>query len=427
MSRSVSEVIRRRLAGAAFLSVAALSAPAAAQDADAVEAGAQAEAVQAEAVQAEAVQADAIPAGAIASSEIAVSENSATLELELTDGRRVRMGIENGRVRLDGRTIGNAQSGSAFERAWRALLDRAIDAPALELSQMLIEWEAPEGPLAGRFDQTLEASLTGSFANLPAAQAPAAPGVPPSPDTVDRLLERIQELEQVRPRRRVVVERDGDFGWLGPFRHIAHGIAGLLSLLIGYGVLFGIAFITIFFGGRRYIEGVADTARHATMRSLFVGLAGSFLVIPAFILGMLALAISIIGIPALLVWVPLFPIATGLAVLLGYLAVAHAAGEAMAERRFYAADWFQRGNSYYFLLTGLGLLVALFLASMVVFMAGPWLRPISGILLFLGCVSTIAFVTIGFGAVLISRGGKQPIRADGTTAEQDLFTEEAGV
>ncbi|MGH7465134.1 MAG: hypothetical protein ACREK1_08155, partial [Longimicrobiales bacterium] len=213
-----------------------------------------------------------------------------------------------------------------------------------------------------------------------------------------------------------------------PFRHITEGIAGIFSILVTYVVLFGIGFAVIFFGGRRYIEGVADTARHAPARSFLVGLAASFLVVPAFVLGIIALVISVIGIPGLLVWVPGFPVAVVLGVLLGYLGVAHAAGEAFAQRRFYVTDWFQRGNSYYFLLSGIGILLALFFASQVVHMAGPWLNLIAGILLALGVVSTIVVLLIGLGAVLLSRGGKQPIAAEGTTAERDLFTEEeAGV
>jgi hypothetical protein len=232
---------------------------------------------------------------------------------------------------------------------------------------------------------------------------------------------------QLESRRgeRVVVQRPGRSR--GPFYHITEGLAGIFSIVIAYAVLFGLGFVAIFFGGRKYIEGVADTARHATGRSLLVGIAATFLVVPAFVLGIIALVISVVGIPGLLVWVPGFPVAVLVAALLGYIGVAHAAGEAFAERRFYVTDWFQRGNSYYFLLTGLGLLLALFFASMVVFMAGPWLRAISGILMFLGVVSTIACVMIGFGATLISRGGKQPVRAPGSTAERDMFTEEAGV
>ena len=149
---------------------------------------------------------------------------------------------------------------------------------------------------------------------------------------------------------------------------------------------------------------------------------------PAYVLGIIGLVISIVGIPGLLVFVPGFPVVCVLSVLLGYIAVAHAAGESLAERRFYVTDWFQRGNSYYFLISGFGLLLAMFLASQVVHMAGPWMRAIGGILVFLGVVSTIVAVTTGFGAVLISRGGTRPIRTrGGAPEEQDLFTEDAGV
>jgi hypothetical protein len=259
-----------------------------------------------------------------------------------------------------------------------------------------------------------------------------APGIPTS-DSVSRLVERIAELERAvqraeRRSTRVVVdgpERRGSSR--NPLRYVTEGLAGVFSLLITYVVLFAIAFGVIAFGGRRYIEGVGDTARHATMRSLLVGLAATFLIVPAFILGMIALVISIVGIPALLVWAPGFPVAVVLGVLLGYLGVAHAAGEAVAEKRFYVHDWFQRGNSYYFLLSGLGVLLAFFLASQVVHMAGPWLRVISGLLTFLGVVTTGVAVITGFGAVLISRAGSRPVGPGGLAEEQDLFAEEAGV
>ena len=356
-----------------------------------------------------------------------MSGSEAALTLEFQGGRSLAVAIRDGGVFIDGTRVGDAARGSVLDRSWRDLLTRAMDASPAELPQLLFEWSA-EGDMGAHMDSALDAALQSGAQGVDAqgVDAMQVPAVPIA-DSVDRLVERIGELEQMVDQlesqpTRVRVERPTRR--YNPFHHITEGLAGIFSILVTYVVLFSIGFATIFFGGRKYIEGVADTARHAPGRSFLVGLAGSFLVVPAFILGIIALAISVIGIPALLVFVPGFPVAVVLAVLLGYLAVAHAAGEVFAERRFYVTDWFQRGNSYYFLLSGIGILLALFLVSQVVHMAGPWLRAISAILIFLGCASTAVVLLIGLGAVLISRGGKQPVRADGTTAEPDLFTED---
>ncbi|HSK20991.1 MAG TPA: hypothetical protein VK912_17680 [Longimicrobiales bacterium] len=364
----------------------------------------------------------------VQSSEFSMSGAEAALSLELSGDRNLDIAIRDGGVFINGTRVGDAQRGSALDRQWRDLLQRAMDASSADLPQLLFEWSA-DGDMGARIDSALDAAL------MPGAQADgsaiiAVPAVP-NTDSVTRLVERIGELEQMvneleaQPERSMVERSSRN---RNPFHRITEGIAGIFSILVTYVVLFGIGFAVIFFGGRKYIEGVADTARHAPGRSFLVGLAASFLIVPAFVLGIIALVISVIGIPGLLVWVPGFPVAVVLALLLGYIGVAHAAGEAFAERRFYVTDWFQRGNSYYFLLSGIGILLALFLASQVVHMAGPWLDFIRGILIFLGFATTVVVVTIGLGAVMISRGGKNPVRADGTTAERDLFTqEEAGV
>jgi hypothetical protein len=365
------------------------------------------------------------------SSEFSISRESAVLRLELADGRTVEAAVRDGGAYVDGQRVGDAPRGGPLDRSWRELLNRGMDASSADLPGLLTAWSAP-GATGSRMADVLTRSLA---VEAPADAAPdgvIAPGIPTS-DSVSRLVERIAELERAvqqaeRRSTRVVVdgpERRGSSR--NPLHYVTEGLAGVFSLLITYVVLFAIAFGVIAFGGRRYIEGVGDTARHATMRSLLVGLAATFLIVPAFILGMIALVISIVGIPALLVWAPGFPVAVVLGVLLGYLGVAHAAGEAVAEKRFYVHDWFQRGNSYYFLLSGLGVLLAFFLASQVVHMAGPWLRLISGLLTFLGVVTTGVAVIIGFGAVLISRAGSRPVGPGGLVEEQDLFAEEAGV
>jgi hypothetical protein len=362
----------------------------------------------------------------VISSEFSMSGAEAAMQLELQGGRRLEVALRRGVAYVDGNAVGDAARGSPLDRQWRELLQQAMDASPDQLPRLLFEWSSDAGPVGATIDQALDSALLVGADALQAANA--ADAAIPNSDSVARLVERIAELEAVAREReqRVVVERPSRNR--NPFRHITEGLAGIFSILVAYTVLFGIGFGVIVFGGRKYIEGVADTARHATGRSFLVGLAASFLVVPAFVLGIIALIISVVGIPGLLVWVPGFPVAFVLALLLGYLGVAHAAGEAFAERRFYVTDWFQRGNSYYFLLSGIGILLALFLASQVVHMAGPWLRAINAILIFLGFMSTLTVVVTGFGAVLISRGGKLPVRADGTIAERDLFTEEeAGV
>jgi hypothetical protein len=362
----------------------------------------------------------------IISHEVSIARNSAVLELELTGGRELSFSIEDGQARIDGEAQGTASAELA--RSWRELLNRAIDAPATELPQLLRDWNG-DGAAGEKLDAALEAALLA--AELPAG-APA-----PISDSLIKLQERIAELEAQRAELdseraaeehgvRVHVDREpwerGD-RLRGPFHYLGRGLGGVFSTLMVYVVLFTIGLATIVFGGRKYIEGVADTARNATLRSFMVGIAGAFLTLPAFILGIIALAISIVGIPALLLWVPLFPLAVVAALLLGYLAVAHACGEALAERRLYGNQWFERGNSYYFLVTGLGLLLAFFIGSAVVSMGGPWLGFISGLLKFLAVMVTWAAFSIGFGAVLLSRAGTQPVRADGRRAEPDLFTD----
>lgn len=373
----------------------------------------------------------------ILSSEISVSREAASLRLELAGGRVVQLAIRDGAAFVDGERIGAAERSGPADRAWRELLNRGMDVPSSELPELLAEWEAP-GDVGARMQEALQRALLAP-STVPAADAQAdalvAPGMS-STDTLGRLLDRISELEsrareaEARAVTQASTQRrtERTSRRTSPFRHISEGMAGVFSLVVTYFVLFAIGVGVVFFGGRRYIEGVADTARRATTRSLLVGLAASFLVVPAFVLGIIALVVSIVGIPGLLVWVPGFPLAVVLAILLGYLGVAHAAGEALAERRFYGSDWFRRGNSYYFLLSGLGLLLAFYLAGNVVHMAGPWLKVIRGLLMFLGFVTTFLALSIGFGAVLLSRGGSRPMGADGRYEEPNLFTEEeAGV
>jgi hypothetical protein len=373
------------------------------------------------------------PAAQILSSEIGISRERAEIQLELPNGRKITATTVEGQPRFQQEVTSSGdrvltlgvRRGGAVDRSWRELLNAAMDAPPEILATMLRDWNAPREFDGHVFDAALDEALSGLGGTAAAAVIP--PQI--NDDSVVKLESKIQQLEEElnEAHERRVVEREEHRGpaWAAPFRRVWQGITGMVAVLITYLVLFGIGLVAILFGGRKYLEGVADTVRAGVGRSFLVGLAGSFLLIPVFVLGIIALAISIVGIPALLVWIPLFPVGTVLAVLLGFLGVAHATGESWGERNYYGSDWFRRGNSYYFLMTGLILLGSLFFAANFIHMAGPWLGFINGVMNFFGIVLTWAAATIGFGAVLISRGGSRP--ATPAAEQASLFNEDAHV
>jgi hypothetical protein len=388
---------------------------------------------------------DASAPARIISSQIELARERARLQLEFAGGRTLDFTLRDGQAWIDDRPLGAARRGDALDRDWRDLLTRGMDTPADELANLILAWDPP----AGETGAALQRELVAALGTAASASARASGEEGASFDTVAALNRRIAELEKrldqdgpeppARADRRragrvsidvvpgapgrVRIERDS---WYSPLRHIGSGFAAILGDLVILAVLVGIGFAVVFFG-RKQLETVADTARHETLRSGLVGLAATFLVLPGYVLGIIALAISIVGIPLLLAWVPLFWVAVGIAALFGYLAVGHGIGEALAERRFYGGEWAKRANSYYYVLTGLAALFALFLAGHAVQMAGPWLGFIKGLLLFCAVALTWVAFTIGFGAVLLTRAGTRPRNRPATSADDldmgDIFEE----
>lgn len=215
------------------------------------------------------------------------------------------------------------------------------------------------------------------------------------------------EFEEEIERR--ITERLGHdrsrFSWPHPIRYIVQGLGGLVQTMAIWAVLVGIGLLLVYFARER-LEVIADTARHATSRSALVGVAGAFLSLPVYILGTIALAVSIIGIPVLVAWVPLFPVVVALAGALGYLAVAHSLGEFIAQQRFNGWEWLRRSNSYYYVATGMVALLAAYAVGHVIRMGGSWLGFLHGIVMTIAVLVTLSAVMVGFGAVLLTRGGR---------------------
>lgn len=236
----------------------------------------------------------------------------------------------------------------------------------------------------------------------------------------DELRSEIQS--EIRNATRVGADSD-DWNLLRPFRHIGRGVAGLFGVLINM-VILGVLGGAMVYFGREKLEVVADTARRAPARAGVVGLAGSFLLLPVWVLGTIALAISIIGLPVLLAWIPLFPVAAALAVGMGFFAVASNVGDWLARSRYPYMDWIRSSNPYTLVVGGVVGLLAPFMVANVVEMAGPWLGFLEGVLTALGVVLLVAAGFIGFGAVLLTRAGRRP---EYYGPEPDYFADDAGI
>jgi hypothetical protein len=151
---------------------------------------------------------------------------------------------------------------------------------------------------------------------------------------------------------------------------------------------------------------VADTAQRHRMRAGMVGLAGAFLVLPTWLLGGVALAVSVVGLIALPFWLLLFPVAVALGAGLGYLAVARNVGEWVAARDINGLEWLRPTNTFYAITAGIGALLAFQISASVLDIV-PFFGFFAGLLATLGTMATMTVALIGFGAVLLTRGGRQ--------------------
>jgi hypothetical protein len=229
------------------------------------------------------------------------------------------------------------------------------------------------------------------------------------PDFVDRDELRDELRRELREEIRVDRDGRGVGGIVGDFvGGMAETIGSLLTIIL-IGVLGG--GLAVYFA-RENLEVVAEAARKAPVRAGMVGVAGAFLTLPAWILGALGLIVTIVGILALPFWIVLFPVAVCLALAVGYLAVAQSVGEWVARQRLSKLDWVRVSNPYSTIVAGVGALSMAFVFSNLIQMFG-FLGVLSVLLAVFGGLVTGAAVLVGFGAVLLTRGGRQPAYADG--------------
>jgi hypothetical protein len=225
-------------------------------------------------------------------------------------------------------------------------------------------------------------------------------------DLESEIRTRLREELRSEIRREIRhTERTSSDGGFNPFRRVFRAIGGIIENLVKILILGLIGMGVVAFAPGN-LDVVAETARRAPGRSAAVGVAGAFLLVPVWILGAVALAVSIVGIPVMIAWLPLFPLAAVAAGLLGYLAVARNVGEWLADSGYRYTDWIRRSNSVYTIFGGLVGLMSFFIVGHALSVV-PLVGFVKGFLAFAGTLASLAAVTVGFGAVLLTRGGRR--------------------
>jgi hypothetical protein len=184
---------------------------------------------------------------------------------------------------------------------------------------------------------------------------------------------------------------------LSPLQSIFERGAGVLGVFLTLMVLgFGLVMF-----GRPNLEIVSDTVSHSFGRAFLTGLLGQILLLPTFGMLVVGLILSVAGILLLPFAVAVFAMLAVVAVVGGYLALAHAMGETYTRRRMAQGILIGSPNSYRYLLVGLTALGCLWLAWALF----GWV-PVAGSIIW-GAAFFVTWLlgTAGFGAALLSRAG----------------------
>ncbi len=150
----------------------------------------------------------------------------------------------------------------------------------------------------------------------------------------------------------------------------------------------------------RLLQRVEQKVVQEPWKSGLVGFLGQMLFIPLFVIVLVVLLVSIIGIPLAILWIPMAILGCLLVSFLGYSAVALRIGR-WAEQRF---GW-NLGGPYVALLFGVILINGWAIAGEALSWGWGPLKIISFMFVFMSFILCYATWTIGFGAALLTRFG----------------------
>jgi hypothetical protein len=166
----------------------------------------------------------------------------------------------------------------------------------------------------------------------------------------------------------------------------------VVLLLVGTFVLFFL---------RDYFTRAVEVITNETGRSLLTGVLGGLASIPALVTLVVLMAITIIGVVFIPIGVAAFLIALSGIAILGFLAVAHVTGIAIAGKRNAETP---AGQELQFLYTG----IIAFSALWIIAAAFTWFPILGSILRMLAFSVTFVAVATGFGAVILSWWRSRP-------------------
>ena len=146
---------------------------------------------------------------------------------------------------------------------------------------------------------------------------------------------------------------------------------------------------------------VADRVASEPWRAGFVGLAAQLLVVPLLVITVVILAVSIIGIPLLLL-VPFGLIAVAVALIMGFAGASCAVGRWIGQRTGGGAPSLLAS-----LVIGLAVVFALTVIVRFAGLAGLPVRVVLGAVLVVGFLVEYVAWTVGLGGVLLSRFGRR--------------------
>jgi hypothetical protein len=186
------------------------------------------------------------------------------------------------------------------------------------------------------------------------------------------------------------------FGRNFPFWTQFWRVGGLVGTLLRITLLMLSALVVVALGGR-FVEAIADRAATEPFRSGLAGLLAEVLFVPLVVITVVVLAVSIIGIP-LLVLVPFAVVLAVVPMLVGFTGVAYHIGR-LGSTRFGI-----KGGPYASVALGVALVVGITLIARIVALAGGFVFgvvvavPLAAI----GGLAEYVAWTIGIGAVLLT-------------------------